>query len=166
MHGGDEIQMVVFQIGDQQLALEILQVERILRYERPAELGDGAKSATEVESMAGAEPATETISYDGRALALIDLRRCIGVALDVDDDTRIVVVEVTGRRLGLVVDRVREVLRLDSKVIAAPPPNLARLGGLPVIGAFAETGRTVLVLNASPLLRWSGRVATTAALEA
>jgi purine-binding chemotaxis protein CheW len=34
----DEIQVVAFRVGPQEFALDILQVERILRYERPAPL--------------------------------------------------------------------------------------------------------------------------------
>ena len=36
--GGDEIQLVVFRVGPQEFALEISQVERILRWQRPAPL--------------------------------------------------------------------------------------------------------------------------------
>ena len=38
MNTGDDVQIVSFLVGAQEFAFDILQVERILRYEKPAEL--------------------------------------------------------------------------------------------------------------------------------
>ena len=38
MNAADEIQLVTFRVGPQELALDILQIERILRYTSPARL--------------------------------------------------------------------------------------------------------------------------------
>lgn len=49
----------------------------------------------------------------GRALAVVDVRRCLGLpALDVDKHARIVAVQSAGRMVGLLVDRVVSVIRI------------------------------------------------------
>ena len=66
------------------------------------------------------------IDVRGRAVAVIDLRTKLGLPpVDADENTRIVVLDVVvqGRRLalGLVADRVFEVMTLDNKQIEQPP---------------------------------------------
>jgi purine-binding chemotaxis protein CheW len=66
------------------------------------------------------------IDVRGRAVAVIDLRTKLGLPrVAADDNTRIVVLDVAieGRRLalGLVADRVFEVITLDARQIEQPP---------------------------------------------
>jgi len=66
------------------------------------------------------------IDVRGRAVAVIDLRTKLGLpAVAADENTRIVVLDVPmqGRRLalGLVADRVFEVITLDTRQIEQPP---------------------------------------------
>jgi purine-binding chemotaxis protein CheW len=66
------------------------------------------------------------IDVRGRAVAVIDLRTRLGLPrVAADDNTRIVVLDVAieGRRLalGLVADRVFEVITLDTRQIEQPP---------------------------------------------
>jgi purine-binding chemotaxis protein CheW len=66
------------------------------------------------------------IDVRGRAVAVIDLRIKLGLPeIEADQNTRIVVLDVPvhGRRLalGLVADRVFEVIALDNRQIEAPP---------------------------------------------
>jgi purine-binding chemotaxis protein CheW len=69
---------------------------------------------------------TGLIDVRGRAVAVIDLRTKLGLpAVAADDDTKIVVLDVPiGERrlaLGLVADRVFEVIALDDRQIEQPP---------------------------------------------
>lgn len=66
------------------------------------------------------------IDVRGRAVAVIDLRAKLGLPLvEPDENTRIIVLDVVveGRRLvlGLVADRVFEVMALDNNQIEQPP---------------------------------------------
>ena len=59
----DQIQLVAFRVGSQEFALEILQVERILRYERPSPL---PKSPDFLEGV---------VTYEGVPIPVVDLRK-------------------------------------------------------------------------------------------
>ena len=59
----DEIQVVAFRVGPQEFALDILQVERILRYERPSPL---PKAPAFLEGV---------VRYEGGAVPVVDLRK-------------------------------------------------------------------------------------------
>ena len=45
----DEIQVVAFRVGPQEFAVDILQVERILRYERHIATGRNAQTADHID---------------------------------------------------------------------------------------------------------------------
>jgi len=59
----DEIQVVAFRTGPQEFALDILQVERILRWEQPTPL---PKAPAFLEGV---------IPYEGDAVPVVDLRK-------------------------------------------------------------------------------------------
>ena len=63
MNGVDDIQVVTFRVGSQEFALDILQVERILRYVAPAPL---PQSPDFLEGV---------VQYEGGAVPVVDLRK-------------------------------------------------------------------------------------------
>ena len=74
MNTGDDVQIVTFVVGAQEFAFDILQVERILRYEKPAELPQAPDFLEGV------------IRYEGGAIPVVDLRKRLEVPrLDVAD---------------------------------------------------------------------------------
>jgi purine-binding chemotaxis protein CheW len=68
------------------------------------------------------------INLRGKVIPIINLRRRFGMERkERDKNTRIVVVELSGKVVGFVVDAVQEVLRVPRSV-TEPPPSL--VGGL------------------------------------
>ena len=51
MNAADMIQLVVFRVGDQEFACEILQVERVLRYEKPAPMPKAPLNMPKVSAL-------------------------------------------------------------------------------------------------------------------
>jgi purine-binding chemotaxis protein CheW len=143
----DVIQVVVFRVGSQEFALDILQVERILRYEKPAALPQAP------EFLEG------VVRYEGTAVPVVDLRKRLEVDAAVRDETRLMIVLIDEQRVGVLVDEVREVLRVDSTTITAPPPMVRGLAATYISGIIARADRTIVVLNASRLLTSTERVA-------
>ena len=62
-----------------------------------------------------------------------------------DKNTRIVVVELSGRVLGFVVDAVREVLRIP-RSMTEPPPHLVGVGRGEYIKAVGKLDDRLLIL--------------------
>jgi purine-binding chemotaxis protein CheW len=148
----DQIQLVAFRVGAQEFALEILQVERILRYERAAPL---PKAPDYLEGV---------ITYQGVPVPVIDLRKRLEVPAPLDDQTRLVVLALEDQRIAVVVDEVREVLRVDSTTIIAPPPIVRGLAAHYIAGLVTRGDRTLVLLQPARLLTSTERLALTAAV--
>ncbi len=143
----DQIQLVAFRVGTQEFAFEILQVERILRYERPAPL---PKSPDFLEGV---------VTYDGIPVPVVDLRKRLEVPAPIDDQTRLMVLALEDQRVAVIVDEVREVLRVDSTTIVAPPPIVRGLAAAYIAGLVTRGERTLVLLQAAKLLSSTERLA-------
>ena len=145
---GDEIQVVSFRVGEQEFGLNVFQVERILRYERPAAL---PKSPDFLEGV---------VTYDGAPVPVVDLRKRLSVQAEQADETRMMVLDIEGHRVGIVVDQVLDVMRVDGGAITAPPPLVKGLAAEYISGLLSrDNGRTVVILNAGRLLSSKERLA-------
>lgn len=150
MTTGDDIQLVSFRVGPQEFAFDILQVERILRPVAPAPLPRAP------EFLEGVVP------YEGGAVPVVDLRKRFELAAPVREETRLMVVDVGEQRVGVLVDEVREVLRVDSTTISAPGPMVSGLAAAYISGIVTRPERTIIILNARRLLSATERMALTA----
>ena len=152
MTTGDDVQLVTFRIAGQDFAFNIFQVERILRYEAPAPL---PKAPDFLEGV---------IQYQRGAVPLIDLRKRLGAAAPLRDDTRTVILEWDGAKLGMVVDQVTEVLQVPAAQVTAPPNIVKGLAAEYITGLVVREGRTIVVLNTAKLLGSKEKIALEAAL--
>ena len=147
MNAADEIQLVTFRVGPQEFALDILQIERILRYSAPAPLPQAP------DFLEGVVP------YEGGAVPVVDLRKRFGLEAGVREETRLMVLDLEHQRVGVLVDEVREVMRVDSTTITAPGPMVSGLAAAYIAGIVTRPGRTIIILNARKLLSSTERLA-------
>jgi purine-binding chemotaxis protein CheW len=148
----DELQFVIFQVGSQSLALSIFQVERILRWEQPAALPNAPAFLEGV------------LPYGDGVVAVVDLRKRLDVPATQQEETRVMVLELEDQRVGIVVDAVSEVVRVDARTITPPPPMVRGLAAKYITGILSQPDRTVVVLNAGKLLNSKERLALTGAV--
>jgi len=95
-------QMVTFNLGQEEFGVNILQVQEI---NRMVEITRVPQTEHYVKGI---------INLRGKVIPIIDLRKKFGMPeREFDNNTRIVVVDVTGDTVGLVVDCVSEVLRVS-----------------------------------------------------
>ncbi len=137
---GDDVQLVTFKVGAQDFAFNIFQVERILRYEAPAPL---PKAPDYLEGV---------LQYQGSAVPLIDLRKRLGTASPLREDTRTVILEFEGGKIGIIVDAVTEVLQVAAQAVTPPPGIVKGLAAEYIAGLVVQNGRTIIVLNTNKLL--------------
>ena len=154
MSAGDDVQLVTFRVGGQDFAFNVFQVERILRYETAAPL---PKAPEFLEGV---------LQYQGAAVPLIDLRKRFSVPAAVREETRTVILEWEGGKIGVVVDAVTEVLHLTATEIKAPPKIVKGLAAEYITGLVVTNGRTIIVLNTTQLLNARERLALEAARPA
>jgi purine-binding chemotaxis protein CheW len=145
-NSGDDIQVVTFRVGRQEFAFDILQVERILRYTAPSPLPQAP------EFLEGVMP------YGDGAVPVLDMRKRFELAAEIREETRLMVLELETHRVAVLVDEVREVIRVDTTTIAAPGPMVSGLAAAYISGIITRPGRTIIVLNARKLLSATERL--------
>lgn len=153
MTAGDDVQLVTFKVAGQDFAFNIFQVERILRYETPAPLPQAP------EFLEG------VLQYQGTAVPLVDLRKRLGVPAPHREETRNVILEWEGGKLGVVVDAVTEVLQVAAERITSPPGIVKGLAAEYITGLVVTDGRTIIVVNTARLLSSTEKLALETALE-
>jgi len=147
MTTADNVQLVTFRVGVQEFALDILQVERIIRYQTPAPL---PKAPAFLEGV---------ITHGDAAVPVIDLRKRFELAAPIREETRLMILGLEHQRVAVIVDEVREVLRVDSTTIAAPGPMVSGLAAPYIAGIVTRPERTIIVLNSRKLLTSTERLA-------
>ena len=121
--------------------------------------GIGIRYVTEIIGIQPVNPIPEVPAYikgiinlRGKIIPVIDMRLKFNKqAIDYTDRTCIVVIETQKLAVGLIVDRVAEVLSIgDSDIV--PPPNVwAGTGGRYLSGIGKAAGQVVLVLDCERL---------------
>lgn len=137
---GELLQLVSFEVGDEEYAVPILSVQEI---NRMMQITRVPKSPPFVEGV---------INLRGKIIPVIDLRKRFGLAeLENCDDVRIIVVEVAGRVIGFTVDRVNEVLRINPGIVEPPPSMVCGLDTEYVQGVGKLEDRLLILLNLEKL---------------
>ncbi|HYI69224.1 MAG TPA: chemotaxis protein CheW [Skermanella sp.] len=141
----DESQLVSFEVAGQEYALPIEQVQEIVQI--PEQITAVPNTASHVMGV---------MTLRNRLLPLVSLREMFGLPRqEVTDTNKIVVVSLgegdSAMSVGVMMDSVKEVLRVGRSVIDAMPPLLARngdLGEIQSICRLQEGKRLVSILSA------------------
>ena len=104
------LQLVSFKIGNEEFGVDILNVQEI-------------NKMTQITKVPNAPDFVEgVINLRGRIIPVIDLRTRLKLdKKEHDKDTRIIVVEISNKTVGFIVDAVKEVLRVPVNITEAPP---------------------------------------------
>lgn len=135
------LQLVSFNIGEEEFGVDILKVQEINRM-------------VEVTRVPNApEYVDGVINLRGKVIPIIDLRRRFGMPRkEKDKNSRIIVVELTGKVLGFVVDAVSEVLRIPSSVTEAPPSIIAGIKAEYITAIGKLENRLLILLDLERVL--------------
>lgn len=109
--GVEILQFVTFTMNKEEYAVDILSVQEINR-------------VTEITRVPNAPAYVEgVINLRGKVIPVINLRKKFGFEeKTLDDNSRIIIMEIKGIINGILVDSVSEVLRIPSSAIEAAPP--------------------------------------------
>ncbi|MHB8231594.1 MAG: chemotaxis protein CheW [bacterium] len=133
----DEIvQLVTFKLGNEEFALDILKVQEINRI---VEITKVPKAPDFVEGV---------INLRGRVIPIVDIRKKFHLNIkEATKETRIIVVNIMSKTIGLIVDSVSEVLRINSSTIQPPPPLIAGLDSDYIKGVGKLDERLIILLD-------------------
>jgi purine-binding chemotaxis protein CheW len=118
-----------------------------------AEYAIAAADVLQMESYSGATRVPGALPYvagvmqvRGRVVPVVDLRARFGLqTAEPTLDSRVVVVELQDRTVGLLVDSAREIVKLAPEQIRSPPRMMAD-GAEGFIKAVAHLGKRLLML--------------------
>ena len=113
----DLLQLVGFTLGEEDFGVDILSVQEINR-------------VTEITKIPSTPDFVKgVINLRGNVIPVIDLRSRLGMPeKEHDKQTRIIVADVDDRTVGLVVDAVSEVIRMDANLVEPPPEIIVGAG--------------------------------------
>lgn len=138
--------LVTFRIGDGLYAVDVRQVERVVRFSPPRRI---PRLPQWIEGL---------MEHDGRVIAVVDLRRRLGAsAEETGPQARLLLLDIDGDWCGMIVDQVLDV-RAFSVESVTPPPGLVRgLAGRLFTATVKRGDVLVVVLDLSRLFTASER---------
>jgi len=137
----DLLQLVSFQLGEEEFGVDILKVQEI---NRMLEITKVPNSPVFVDGV---------INLRGKVIPILNLRQKFNLERkEIDKQTRIVVVDIDGKVVGLVVDAVSEVLRLPSDTVEPPPPMVSGVDSEYINGVGKLENRLLILLDLNKLL--------------
>jgi purine-binding chemotaxis protein CheW len=141
VEAGEQMELISFRLAQETYAIRLTHVQQIIKL-REITLVPRAP-----EYILG------LVSLRGLIIPIFDLRRRLGLATrEPTRETRIVVVMQGTKVIGLIVDRIEQVVRLPAGTIEPPPPILGDLEAEYIEGIGRFEGRMLILLNLSKVL--------------
>jgi len=139
--GSATMQLVSFRLGQEEYGVEITKVQEIIL------MGEITRVPQTPDYIKG------LINLRSTVIPIVDLRLRFGLPpQEPTDETRIMVVNVRGKTIGIIVDAVSEVLRISKEQIAPPPPTVAGLGRKYLTGLVKLDKRLLILLDIEKIL--------------
>ena len=143
-NGMDELQLVVFGLGEEEFGVDIAMVREIIK---PVDITKMPRSPDFVEGI---------INLRNHATAIIDLRKRLDMAFDDrDENSRIIVIELENTVVGMIVDCVKEVLRLPVRDIDEESLQTSQIGAEYIRGVGKLEDGLLILLEINKLLQIS-----------
>ena len=138
---GELNQLISFKVGNEEYGLDILRVKEVIRIREITRL---PKAPSFVKGI---------INLRGDVIPIIDLRDKFGLEhQEYTDMTRVIVVDVDEKLVGMVVDAASQVVRIPADQIDPPPPIVGGLSTEYIKGVGKIDERLVILLQIDRIL--------------
>lgn len=135
------IQLVTFKIGNEEFGVDIFKVREI---NKMMQITKVPESPMYVEGV---------VNLRGNVTPIVDLRKRLGVVEnETTEKTSIIVVELGKTAVGLIVDEVKEVLRIQSTITEAPPELVAGVNSEYITSVAKLDDRLLILLDLNKIL--------------
>ncbi len=138
---GGSMQLVSFRLDQEEYGIEITKVQEIILM---GEITRIPQTSNYIKGL---------INLRSTVIPIVDLRLRFGLPpQEPTDETRIMVVNMAGKTIGIIVDAVSEVLRISGDQISPPPPTVTGLGREYLNGLVNLENRLLILLNIDQML--------------
>lgn len=139
-----KIEMVVFWIGEEEFAFKISNVKEIIRI----------PSLTKVPNLPFYVAGLCVLR--GQLLPVLDGRKLFGlIDKEQNENCRIIIVETNGKSVGLITDKVSQVVSIDKSTIKEPPSSIKEIDGGVINGMLLlnKGKRVIMLLDATKIIK-------------
>lgn len=145
------LQLVTFNLGSEEYAVDILKVQEINRMK---EITRVPNSPDYVEGV---------INLRGKVIPVVSLRKKFSLEERENDvQSRIMIMDIQGITMGLIVDAVSEVLRVPASIVEQAPPMTSNISTEFIRGIAKLEDRLIILLDMERLI---GKPEETALIE-
>ncbi len=131
-----EFKIVSFVLGDEEFGVDIMKIDSIV------ELGKLTKIPESADYVEG------VMNFRGTVIPVVNLRRKFYMD-DLPEDqkkrSKVIVVNLENRKVGFMVDDVREVLTISDEQLEEPPAEVGGVGRSYVLG-IAKIGESMMII--------------------
>jgi len=134
-------QIVSFRLANEEYGVDIMRVQEIIL---PGEITQMPEVPDFIRGL---------INLRGHVIPIVDLRKRFGLPTNQQDEhTRIIVVNVGTKTIGMVVDAVNEVLRINEEQIEPPPSSVVGIDHAYIESLVKFEDKLLILLNMDNLL--------------
>lgn len=135
------LQLVTFTLNKEEYAVNILSVQEINRI-------------TEITRVPNAPDYVEgVINLRGKVIPVINLRKKFNLQVrEIDESSRVIIMDIMGVTYGLIVDAVSEVLRIPADIVEPPPPMASSFSSMFIKGIAKLENRLIILIDIDRLL--------------
>lgn len=138
-------QLVVFRINNEEFGVDVSQVNII---ERRMEIFKVPNTPEYIEGL---------INLRGKVYTVFNMRKRFGIpARDFDDDTKIIMVNTSTTVVGLIVDSVNEIVKIEDENIETAPKVLEDKKSKFINSVAKVENRIIMLLNLDNVLSLEG----------
>jgi purine-binding chemotaxis protein CheW len=137
----DVKQLISFTIGAEEYGLDLLRVKEVIRMRQITWL---PKAPSCVKGI---------INLRGDVIPIVDLRDRFGLeSIENTATTRVIVVEVEARLVGVVVDSASQVVRVPADQFDPPPPMAGKTAGRFITGVGKMDEKLIIMIDVDRIL--------------
>lgn len=136
-----KIKIVSFELGGEIYGMKVYEIEEILKV--PA-----------IEEIPNTEEFIEgVINRRGNIVPVVNVANKFALReKDIDDDSRIIVIDIGDELVGILVDKVNEIVKIDDENIEEPPEISTGITRDAFIGVYNLNGRMLILLEMKKVL--------------
>ncbi len=139
------LKIVSFELGGELYGMKVYEIEEILR-------------VPEIEEIPNTQKFIEgVINRRGNVVPVINIANKFFLdEKQIDDDSRIIVIDIGEESVGILVDKVNEVIKINDEHIEEPPDIYNGIPKEAFIGVYNLKGRMLILLEVRKVLEIEG----------